>query len=72
MDSEQLRIETWVARLGLEQAKAQALMVSRVYERCLDNPDHYASQVHWRPRFAQAIHELRRFVFEDSKEVDDV
>jgi hypothetical protein len=59
--SERLRLETLIARDGLEDSKQWAKKTAVVYVLALSDPTHYASQADWRPRFQKSIEELTHF-----------
>jgi hypothetical protein len=58
---ERERLQALVARDGMEAAKEWAKRTAVIYGQSISNPDHYASQPAWKPRFEQSIHELRMF-----------
>lgn len=58
---ERERLKTLVARDGMEAAKAWARRTAIIYGQSIGNPDHYASQPDWKPRFEQSIRELKLF-----------
>ena len=60
--SERLRLETLVARDGVEQAKQWALKTAVIYRLSMSDSNHYASLPDWEPRFEESIRELNRFV----------
>ena len=57
-----LRLETLIARDGLEQAKQWANTTALLYRLSLSDPTHYASQPDWKPLFEESIQELQHFV----------
>ena len=59
--SERERLKTLVARDGMEAAKEWASRTVTIYSQSISNPDHYASQPDWKPRFVQSIRELKMF-----------
>jgi len=59
--SERLRLETLIARDGLEQAKQWANKTAALYLSSFSEPSHFASQPDWRPLFEKSIQELKRF-----------
>jgi hypothetical protein len=59
--SEHLRLETLMARDGLEDAKQWAKKTAVLYDLSLSEPSHYASQPDWKPLFQKSIQELKRF-----------
>jgi hypothetical protein len=59
--SERLRLETLIARDGLENSKQWAKKTAVVYVLSLSDPTHYASQADWRPLFQKSIEELTHF-----------
>jgi len=59
--SERERLKTLVARDGMEAAKEWASRTATMYSQSISNPDHYASQPDWKPRFEQSIRELKMF-----------
>ena len=59
--SEHLRLETLIARDGLEHSKQWAKKTAVVYVFSLSDPSHYASQGDWRPLFQKTIEELKHF-----------
>ena len=59
--SERLRLETLIARDGLEHAKQWAKKTAVAYVLFLSEPAHYASQPDWKPLFENSIKELKLF-----------
>ena len=59
--SEHLRLETLLARDGLENAKQWAKKTADLYLSSFCEPSHYASQPDWRPLFEKSIQELKHF-----------
>jgi hypothetical protein len=59
--SERLRLETLIARDGLEHAKQWAEKTAAVYVSTLSDPSHYASQPDWRALFKNSMQELTHF-----------
>jgi hypothetical protein len=59
--SERLRLETLIARDGLEQSKHWANKTAGLYRSSVSEPSHFASQSDWKPLFEESIHELSRF-----------
>lgn len=59
--SERLRLETLIARDGLELSKQWAKKTAVLYLLSLSEPSHYASQPDWRPLFKKSIQELEHF-----------
>ena len=59
---ERLRLETLIARGGVEQAKQWAKKTAVLYCLSIRNPTHYASQPDWKPLFEESIEELKNFV----------
>lgn len=59
--SEHLRLETLLARDGLEHSKQWARKTAGLYLSSLCDPAHYASQRDRRPLFENSIHELKHF-----------
>jgi hypothetical protein len=45
----------------MEAAKEWARRTVDIYCLSINNPDHYASQPDWKPRFEQSIRELKMF-----------
>ena len=58
---ERERLQTLVARDGLNAAKEWARRTAVIYGQSISNPDHFASQPDWKPRFEQSIRELKMF-----------
>ena len=59
---ERLRLETLIARHGVEQAKQWAAKTAAIYRLCIGDPNHYASQPDWKPHFEESIQEFNHFV----------
>jgi hypothetical protein len=59
--NERLRIETLIARDGLEHSKQWAKKTAVLYVTSISEPSHYASQPDWRPLFKKSIQELKHF-----------
>ena len=59
--SERLRLETLMARNGVQQAKQWAKKTAVLYILFLSEPTHYASQPDWKPLFEESIQELKHF-----------
>lgn len=59
--SERLRLETLIARDGLEQARQWANKTADLYLSSFYEPSHYASQPDWKPLFEESIQELKYF-----------
>jgi hypothetical protein len=59
--SERLRLETLIARDGLERSQQWAKKTAVVYVFSLSDPSHYASQADWRHLFQKTIEELKHF-----------
>jgi hypothetical protein len=59
--SERLRLETLIARDGLEYSKQWAMKTAALYVSSLSEPSHYASQPDWKPLFKKSIQELKHF-----------
>jgi hypothetical protein len=59
--SEHLRLETLIARDGLEHSKQWAKKTAALYVLSLSESSHYASQPDWRPLFEKSIPELKHF-----------
>ena len=59
--SERLRLETLIARDGLELSKQWANKTADLYLSALSEPFHYASQPDWKPLFEESIQELKCF-----------
>ena len=59
--SERLRLETLIARDGLEQSKLWANKTVGLYHSSFCEPSHYASQSDWKPLFEESIQELKHF-----------
>jgi len=59
--SERLRLETLIARDGLEHSKQWAKKTAALYLSSFCEPSHYASQPDWRPLFEKSIQELKHF-----------
>jgi hypothetical protein len=62
MMSERLRLETLVARDGLDEAKRWASWAAALYRQSMQTPGHYASQAELRPLFEQSSREFDNFV----------
>ena len=60
--SERLRLETLIARDGVEQAKLWAKTTAIRYRLLISDPGHYASQPDWKPLFEESIQTLKHFV----------
>jgi len=58
---ERERLNALVARDGMDAAKEWARKTAAIYSLSISNPDHYASQPDWKPRFEQSIRELTMF-----------
>lgn len=59
--AERLRLETLVARDGLEEAKQWADKTVGLYRSSFCTPTHYASQFDWKLRFEESVQELTYF-----------
>jgi hypothetical protein len=59
--SERLRLETLVARDGLEQSMQWANKTVALYRSSFCEPSHYASQSDWKSLFEESIRELKHF-----------
>ena len=60
--SERLRLETLIARDGVEQAKQWAIKTVALYlSSFCESSSHYASQPDWKPLFEKSIQELKHF-----------
>lgn len=59
--SERLRLETLIARDGLEQSKQWANKTAGLYLSSFCEPSHFASQSDWKPLFEESIQELKHF-----------
>ncbi len=59
--SERLRLETLIARDGLELSKQWAKKTAVLYLLSLSEPSHYASQPDWQLLFKKSIQELEHF-----------
>ena len=58
---ERERLRALLARDGMDVAKAWASRTSDIYCLSLSNPEHYASQPDWKPRFEESIREFKMF-----------
>jgi len=58
---ERERLKALSARDGMEAAKEWASKTAVIYCLSISNPDHYASQPDWKPRFEQSIRELKMY-----------
>jgi hypothetical protein len=68
--TERVRLETLIARVGIEASREWARWAASLYRQSLNNPAHYASQAEKRPLFEESISQLERFV--DKGVVPDV
>ena len=59
---ERLRLESLIARDGVEQAKRWAARTAVIYRFSISDPNHYASQPEWKPLFEARIEELNHFI----------
>ena len=59
--SERLRLETLIARDGLEQCQQWANKTAGLYLSSFCDPSHYASQSDWKPLFEESVQELKDF-----------
>jgi len=59
--SERLRLETLIARDGVERAKQWATKTAGLYLSSFCEPSHYASQPDWKPLFEKSVQELKHF-----------
>ena len=59
--SERLRLETLIARDGLEQSKQWAKKTADLYLLSFSEPSHYSTQSDWKPLFEESIQELKHF-----------
>lgn len=59
--SEGMRLETLVARDGMEAARQWARWAATLYRRSVTDPAHYASQPDARPLFEKSIVQLEAF-----------
>ncbi len=59
--SERVRLETLVARDGMEAARQWARWAATLYRRSVTDPTHYASQPDTKPLFEKSIVQLDAF-----------
>jgi hypothetical protein len=59
--NERIRLETLCTRDGVDAARQWADWSTTLYRQSIRDPDHFASQPDWKPRFEQSIRELATF-----------